>query len=934
LDAVTNTNELRGREGELHVLGEALDGTVRGVGHIVLVEGEAGIGKTRLLDELDAKAASRGIQVRRGAAEELEGDRPFGALLEALGVPDTVPILGGRASSGAGDARFLAQDALVDHVEGLTATCPTLLAVDDLHWADRASLATLWALARRTADSGLLLVLAFRPVPQPQELARVIDGCDSLGAEHLNVGPIAEEALAELAADVVGARPGASLLEKLRGARGNPFVAIEVLRGLEREGELIDIDGAREVRSAGLPPRLRQSLLRRFTALGEEARTALSVAAVLGGSGRLDDLAALLGTSTADAGAAIAEATRAGLLEPAGDVLAFRHDLIREALYEDLPHAVCSGWHRDAARRLDGRAEPAVVARHLALGATRGDRDAVNGLVRSATELVAREPDAAADLLGRALELTPDDSARPEIGVARASALLRGGRAEDAMLQADAVLAAPGAPAAVVARAHVARANAAFHLGRADEAVDGFTAARLIGALDDAEAAHALAQEAANRMWKGELDVALEQAERSLAEGRRLGITAVQVDALGTCCAVHAFRAEPDAAIAQGRVAVELVGNDRAALRRTPHVYLGMALLAGDRLDEARDVAEEGRRLATDYGQVLVLRSYYLVLARISWFAGRWDDALAQADTSARTADDFGVRFGRVATEAIRGLVAFHRGEHSASRPTSEPGHAATRGGPEDASGSELFFLLQAERLEAAGDVAAAAATLLDQFEVEQRLGMTMARVWPGPTCVRLALAAGARDAATDVTADLEAIADRTDTASARAAALSARGLIEDDASRLGEAAAGFATAGRPFDQMSALEAAGAAHVTVGGRDEAIASLRAASGIADRLGAAHDGRRIWATLRELGVRSGARGKRDRAVHGWEALTEAEREVAQLVDDGLRNGQIAERLFVSRRTVESHVSRLYAKLGAENRVALSRIIREHSEPSAV
>ena len=208
-----------------------------------------------------------------------------------------------------------------------------------------------------------------------------------------------------------------------------------------------------------------------------------------------------------------------------------------------------------------------------------------------------------------------------------------------------------------------------------------------------------------------------------------------------------------------------------------------------------------------------------------------------------------------------------------------------------------------------------------------------MARLWPGPTCVRLALAAGDVDAARDVTAQLEEIAARSGTMSARATASCARGLVDADARLLIEAAEDFARVGRPLDRLQALEAAGNAHATAGQRDEAIARLRDAAEIADHLGATHDGRRVSASLRELGVRSGAREKRRTATHGWDALTDAEREVAQLVDAGLRNGEIAERLFVSRRTVESHMSRLYAKLAAENRVALAHKIREHAARGA-
>jgi len=919
-----------GRDVELESLRDALGHTVSGSGAIALVEGEAGIGKTRLLDELASHAEQVGVTVRRGAAEELEEARPFGSLIEALGAPDGVPV-----AAAAGDRRFLAQDAFVDHVERLTAQRPMLLAIDDLHWADRATLATLWALARRSADLGLLLVLAFRPAPRPTALTRVIDGCTGIGARFLQLGPIADDALLELATEVVGGPVAAPLLEALRGTRGNPFVVIELLRALDRDDDLVDVGGVRDLRSGGLPPVLRATLLRRFTALSDDARRALSVAAVFGGGGRVDDLAALLGMTPADAGLAVSEATQAGLLEPTGDLLAFRHDLIREALYEDLPESVRAGWHREAARLLEATADPAVVARHLALGATRGDASAVDGLARAAADIAAHDPDAAAELLERAIELASDVALRAELGVARAGALLTAGRAEDAVTQSDVVLADPATAPHVIARAHVVRANAAFQQGRPTEAVDGFAAALATGGLDERATAFALGREAASLVWKPALDSALEYADRALTEGRRLDLVPVQVEALAARCTVHAFRAEPERAVADGREAVALAGDHHGALRRTPHNFLGLALLAADRLDEAREVLEEGRRRATALGQVLVLRTFQLTLARIAWFAGRWDDAVAEIETALSLAEDFGVRFGLASSEAMRGLVAFHRGDHGAARASIERHQAPTRGGPDDAAGSELLVLVRARLLEADGKTEEAATTLLDLFALERSFGMDTARLWPGPTCVRLALAAGEIAGASEVADNLATIAERAKTASARATAAHAQGLVYHDERVLGEAAPLFAAAGRPLDQLEALEATAGLLAASGTRDAAVAHLQEALSIADRLGASHDAHRITAALRDLGERPGARGRRrERSARGWESLTDTEREVARLLDDGLRNAEIAERLFISRRTVEGHVSRLYAKLGAPNRVALARVIREHAEHTTV
>src|SRR6266511_1425702 len=126
--------ELRGRSRELDALTRAVRAASAGTGSLVLVEGEAGIGKTRLLDELTALGEALGLQIRRGAAEELEQSRPFGLLVEALGAPDTAPAARENRRGGI-EARYLTQDAFVDHVERLAWASPTLVVVDDVHWA-------------------------------------------------------------------------------------------------------------------------------------------------------------------------------------------------------------------------------------------------------------------------------------------------------------------------------------------------------------------------------------------------------------------------------------------------------------------------------------------------------------------------------------------------------------------------------------------------------------------------------------------------------------------------------------------------------------------------------------------------------------------------------------------------------------------------------
>ena len=271
----------------------------------------------------------------------------------------------------------------------------------------------------------------------------MITDCLESGANHLRLTALTREAVEVLAGNVVGAPPGESLINQLAGTGGNPFLVIEMLQSLVDEGVIERTDVGAEARARSLPPELRASLLRRIGALGTDAEDVLGVAAVFGGPFALDDLGLLLGRPIGTWSDVITGAVRAGILEDHDTILAFRHDLIREALYENLFPSVRMGLHRDAARVLGDRLEPSVRGRHLVLGAGPGDADAVNGLRDAARELARRDPDAAATVLEQAVALEREPAARAELASELAGALLAGGRAMEAEECASEAMAAP-----------------------------------------------------------------------------------------------------------------------------------------------------------------------------------------------------------------------------------------------------------------------------------------------------------------------------------------------------------------------------------------------------------------------------------------------------------------------------------------------------------
>jgi hypothetical protein len=443
---------LVGRSAELGQIRLAVRQATGGSGQAILVTGEAGIGKTRVVAEGLDDASRSGVQVFRGAAEELERRRPFGAITDCLGIGGS-PLDGRRAAI----ARLLAEDsdahvdggwfgespqaefrlveAVVALVEELSTRGPVMVAVEDLQWADPSTLLVLQRLGRRVGQLPVLLVATARPVPRSQELERCIQGLRASGATELLLGPLDGAAMTRLVEQLVGAPPGPGLLRQVAGAGGNPLFVTELVGALQRDGSIeLESDGTAELTSIGIPAALPLLILHRLSFLAPATLELLQVASVLGSSFAVADLSAVTGRPTAGLLAALEEAIAAGILESRGELLGFRHDLIWEALYQDLAAPMRRGLHLDAGRALAAAgAPPEQVAEQLVRGASAGDRQAVAWLRRAAQQAAPQAPGVAVELLQRALELAdPTDPVRDGLLAEQAVSLMWSGRLVDA----------------------------------------------------------------------------------------------------------------------------------------------------------------------------------------------------------------------------------------------------------------------------------------------------------------------------------------------------------------------------------------------------------------------------------------------------------------------------------------------------------------------
>ena len=429
MQSVTPAGRLVGRDSEMALLTRLIRDVARGRGGSVLIEGEPGIGKSTLVRAAVAEAPEAGCQTFWGDCDELSQALPLLPFLDGLRVREPsanprrktiVELLRGEASADRGtDMPAVLAEQLLALVAEQCAVRPTILVIDDLQWADQASI-TLWGrLARSARQVPLLLVGMMRPTPQRDDVLalRRVAG----DATRLQLAGLAEPAVADLVAELAGGKPDHGLLRLADGAAGNPFYVTELVAALARgAGLTITEAGTAELAGGFAPVSLSAAIADRLGFVTGPVREVLRAAALLGVDFAVTDLAVVLHRAVADLIPAVDEACAVGVLAESGNGLGFRHPLIRAALYDEMPASVRAAWHRDAGRALaEAGAPPDRVARQL-LRAVAGpgvpaepvDEWMLDWLARTADQLVGQAPGVAAELLTRAVASTSADSAQ------------------------------------------------------------------------------------------------------------------------------------------------------------------------------------------------------------------------------------------------------------------------------------------------------------------------------------------------------------------------------------------------------------------------------------------------------------------------------------------------------------------------------------------
>jgi tetratricopeptide (TPR) repeat protein len=441
------TGDLVEREDELRAIDAALDRLAGGEGGLVLLEGPAGIGKTRLLDELRGRAADRGAMVLAARAGLLEREFGFGVvrqLLEAVAEPNLMegPAAGARvvlSDGGTSEGTFPILNGLYRLVEGLARARPLVLCVDDLQWSDPASLRFMAYLARRVATLNVLIAATVRTgEPDADELLLA-----ELSQEPVTLAltprPLTLEATGELLRRGLGDDPDGVFAAACHDVTaGNPLFLRQLVGALAAEEITPNAEGAATVRAIG-PRAVARTVGLRLNRLPAPAVTVARAVAVLGEQPGLAAVAELAGVDEPSAARAVQALARAEILR-ADETLGFVHPLVRDAVYGELTAPERALEHERAARLLAGLdATPERVAAQLLLAPPRGDPWVVTRL-REAAHLALRRgaPDAAMRLLERAQAEPPpaEQQAALAFELGGSAAYLRGPAGVEPLRQA------------------------------------------------------------------------------------------------------------------------------------------------------------------------------------------------------------------------------------------------------------------------------------------------------------------------------------------------------------------------------------------------------------------------------------------------------------------------------------------------------------------
>ncbi len=921
--------EFHGRDAELALVRGELERLSGGAEAVVIVEGAAGMGKSRLLAEAVAIARSLGIRVGRSAADPSETMVELAALLAAL-FDGADPLLDPATLStlhAQPEQRFWLLHDLQQLLERAALESPLLIAVDDAHWADAGTVAAIRTLPTRLMGLPIAWVIALRPPREATPLVHALEQLKHEGARSIALGPLNDDAVVELAAEMLAAQPDQSILKQLAEADGSPFLVVETLLGLQEEERIRVVDGRAELLDSRLPRRVQEKMRERLGRLSDEASDAVTVAASLGRTFTFDELARTLGRPASDLLAPVGELLEANLLVEREEKLAFWHDLTREAVRASVPVTARRALDRQAAVvLLEAGALPVEVAAQLAASAEIGDEVAITTLLEAAKALFTTDSVTAAQFGRRALAIAPaHHPQRGEIVATTAIALHIAGDSEQAIAFADRAL-RETLPALQEAEVRLSIAGM-FAISPEIRIGAGRVALNLPDLPETLRARH-LACLFHNLVTAGRID----EARAVLEETRATVESADDARATFTLRVAESaleytddrFGPSHELITAAHRDGI-FAGDDQRL--RLAHMWHGELLSIADRYEEALAIAADGVAAAQRDRQGWAYDMFETWHGRMLLRTGRLSEARAVLE--GRFALEDGTHAAAVLEAAgivALGRLAIHTGDTRQARRLGDIAHVMHEQGTPGVrrhAGWLLAIFAMAE-----GDAEAARRWLaptdpgdraiLPRFPLDITDEVLLARIalaTQDDELARLALSISKRRA--DLNPGINWIA---------ATAAQIRGLLEPNQEDLRTAVDLFDRGPLRLELAAALEDLGA-ELTATDRESAIDVLGRTLALYTEVGATWDARRVRSRLRELGVRRRLVTV-EPETSGWAAMTAAELAVARLVAEGLTNREVADRLFVSPHTVNSHLRHVFSKLGINSRVELARLARDY------